>query len=250
MRHRPRNQAFTLIELLVVIAIIALLVSILLPSLHRAKELAKDVVCATNSRSLALAQILYANDEQGELPPWQQVAGPGEGEFDHNRDDGTWADLLYWAEYNSSEAAYVCPVDTWPKRRDDFKHQSYAMNRHIFMGSVDGMVDRIRSASSKVLITPNNSHRLGCAGVYEYRHPGSHRHRNKLATYGYADGRADIVTFEQMWDVEYNPDWSYTTHWSVARPEFTASGKNGGSWNWGWMSELSAEQFPAWAPWL
>ena len=55
-------HGFTLIELLVVIAIVSLLVSILLPSLQRAKELAKETVCLTNLRGWALPLEMYQND--------------------------------------------------------------------------------------------------------------------------------------------------------------------------------------------
>jgi prepilin-type N-terminal cleavage/methylation domain-containing protein/prepilin-type processing-associated H-X9-DG protein len=63
-----RRRAFTLIELLVVIAIISLLVSILLPSLQRAWDLAKKVVCATNLRSIDFVFRLYAEDNDGWAP--------------------------------------------------------------------------------------------------------------------------------------------------------------------------------------
>ena len=63
-----RQSAFTLIELLVVIAIISLLVSILLPSLQRAKDLARNVVCMSNARNLALALGFYAEDFEQTLP--------------------------------------------------------------------------------------------------------------------------------------------------------------------------------------
>ncbi len=53
-------KGFTLIELLVVIAIIALLLSILLPSLSLAKDVAKRIACSANLRSLGMAAIFYA----------------------------------------------------------------------------------------------------------------------------------------------------------------------------------------------
>ncbi len=61
--------AFTLIELLVVIAIISLLVSILLPSLTKAKALARNVVCLNILRSFGLANAMYAEESEGSLVP-------------------------------------------------------------------------------------------------------------------------------------------------------------------------------------
>jgi len=66
-KSKIRN-GFTLIELLVVIAIIALLVSILLPSLKKAKDLAKDIVCMSNKKQVGLGLFLYANDNDGTIP--------------------------------------------------------------------------------------------------------------------------------------------------------------------------------------
>lgn len=71
-RRDPR-AAFTLVELLVVIAVIALLVSILMPALQAARELAQRTICSTNLAGLGKTFALYAEDNQEYLP---HVADP------------------------------------------------------------------------------------------------------------------------------------------------------------------------------
>jgi prepilin-type N-terminal cleavage/methylation domain-containing protein/prepilin-type processing-associated H-X9-DG protein len=66
--QRRSTKGFTLVELLVVIGIIALLISILLPSLNRAREQANRIKCASNLRQIGYGIQLYANENNGNYP--------------------------------------------------------------------------------------------------------------------------------------------------------------------------------------
>lgn len=72
-----QKRAFTLVELLVVIGIIAVLISILIPALARARKTAQQVACASNLRQIGTAMLQYGSENKDFMPAFQIQTVPG-----------------------------------------------------------------------------------------------------------------------------------------------------------------------------
>jgi prepilin-type N-terminal cleavage/methylation domain-containing protein/prepilin-type processing-associated H-X9-DG protein len=150
-----KRKAFTLIELLVVIAIIALLLSILMPTLRAAKDQAKKTVCTGHIKGLVLAVRMYVDDYDGKTHD-----SPNRGLWDNAwqhpqvvKEYGPNDNMAYWGvaykPYAKNKKIFRCPstkrADDWPEdgppwglaSQQYFKYCSYGLNIYIKNKKID-----------------------------------------------------------------------------------------------------------------
>ena len=131
------KQTFTLLELLVVISIIAILASLLIPVLSKAREASRFTVCKSNQKQIGTAYILYTTDNNGFYPGMFEVNGPIG--WDDALAPYLGLDYTIATGPTSESAVLACPSDDVPRGNNSFK-RSYNASlysskfSHIFNG--------------------------------------------------------------------------------------------------------------------
>jgi prepilin-type N-terminal cleavage/methylation domain-containing protein len=225
------RRAFTLIELLVVIAIIAILMSILMPSLHVAREQARSVQCRGNIRTLTMAWLMYKDENDAKLvgghpqvdtaevvpAPWVYMPPSPETSTVEQKKEYIKRGLLW--SYVKKVEVYRCPSD---KRKNNPNHK-YAYRTYSIAGGMNGVQNNtweirpcvkytdIKQPANKIVFIAECDPRGYNMGSWvinpkskQWVDPFGIWHRDNSSVLSFADGRVDMHRWLSRGLVEWN----------------------------------------------
>lgn len=184
MRTSTQKYGFTLIELLVVIAIIAILAAILFPALAKAQQKAKASACLSNQRQLALAMIMFTQDNRNRYP-----------------DANTWAADL--SNSVGNKKIYTCPLD--PSKNQGTV--SYGMSGLLMSADGTGIsVDAVTNPMEVGLFIDADSLQypdcgVVCGGNAKYVLKINRRHGGGVCM-AFADGHVESIAGDKNFDID------------------------------------------------
>jgi len=250
-----KKTAFTLIELLVVIAIIAILMAILMPALKVAREQARAVQCRNNERTLALAWLMYKDENDGSLvsgqtptagydpksmspwvvmPPNPQTASVALKK-QYIQEGKLWP-------YIKQVAVYHCPSD----RRPNSPYHQFAYRTYSIAGGMNGVADGtweirpckkytdIKQPADKLVFIAecdkrgyNNGSWVLYPKTKQWVDPFGIWHRDNASTLGFADGHVDMYRWRGRGLIE----WCQQALWNPASFSFYRTPQDTEEWD-------------------
>ena len=218
-----RRFGFTLVELLVVIGIIALLISILLPVLNKAKDAANRTKCLANVKQVMTAFIMYANDNRGDMivPAQVQDATSTKGKcylmLNPSQNGEQWDGIVDWSNLNGTFLTYLAKsapmrekIMTCPGEEGELLRPvsvyingqgagQFRMKPRNFSYSYNSQLTAVRKLSQ----IKNSTHKIVlveerapndplCVILNDDNDQPGFRH-SKGANFGFADGHADYM---------------------------------------------------------
>jgi prepilin-type processing-associated H-X9-DG protein len=202
---------FSLAELLVVIGIIAMLVSILMPALARAREQAQLVRCQSNLRQIGLGIQMYANANKGRFPLASHTAAPI-----------GWIDTL--VPYGTNPAVRLCPVDQRPSPRTSYLTNSYMqpLEAWIDFNPISGATLPGGRSKAYLLLT-DVKHPAATAYVVESNDPGDHVHAVGWTMPDQVAGSIDVMRHRDRANYWYVDGHVAAIRWSDIQQTFSVS---------------------------